>query len=514
MFARSLRMAPVLLLFAATPIWAQFDELVHKVPFTANAIFLVNVDKVLASPVAVNANWKAKHEVAYAAGVTILPANATHAVMAAHFDFESMVSLWETAILHLGKEPSLAAFAKANDGALGTIDGLPVVSTPADAYVVQFEPQIVAAMSPASRQTIGRWIRQTKSSPNPALAPYLWEAYRFANEVGTPIIMAIDLEHVASTEQITEGIRGIELLKNEKLDLAETAKFLAGVRGMMLGVTLKDKPFGKIRVDFNSEIAISPVLAKHLLIQALAAHGAILNELYDWTPAVKEKTFTLEGDMTAGGLRRVFSLFDRPPVIPPKEPETAVVVTTPAPKPDQAEIQATRAYIANVTAMLDDLRNEPRDNPGYSVGQIGVWYDTYARKIDRLSTMYVDKEAADTGYKVAENLRNASRAVREGAATGRIGMNRVPRVYNYYTYNNVYGYAYRWNPWNGGGVFPVGGQETYAVEDIETQKRMRNQARSEARIKSLNEAKSYVDQIYSDLNDVRQRLSQKYQAKF
>jgi hypothetical protein len=369
-------------------------------------------------------------------------------------------------------------------------------------------------MAPASRQTVGRWIRQTKSSPNPAIAPYLWEAYRFANEVGTPIIMAIDLEHVASTEQITEGIRGIELLKKEKIDLAETAKFLTGVRGMMLGVTLKEKPFGKIRVDFNSEISISPVLAKHLLIQALAAHGAILNELYDWTPAVKEKTFTLEGNMTPGGMRRVFSLFDRPPTIPPKEPEAAVVGTSPPPKPEQAEIQATRAYLANVTTMLDDLRNEPRDNPGYSVGQIGVWYDTYARKIDRLSTMYVDKEAADAGYKVAANLRNASRAVREGAGAGRIGMNSVPRAYNYYTYNNVYGYAYRWNPWNGGGIYPVGDQGVVAVEDIETQKRLRNRARSEARIKSLNEAKSYVDQIYSDLTDVRQKLSQKYQANF
>jgi len=504
----------MLLLLATAPLRAQFDELVHKVPFTANAIFLVNVDKVLASPPAVAANWKTKPFASHAAGITILPADASHAVMAAHFDFETMVSLWETAIVRLTGEPSLAAFAKANGGTLGTIDGLPAVATPGDAFVLQFEPQVVAAMAPASRQTVGRWIRQTKSSPNPAMSPYLWEAYRFANEVGTPIIMALDLENVTSTEQITEGIRGIDLLKNEKIDLAETATFLAGVRGMMLGVTLPEKPFGKIRVDFTSDISISPVLAKHLLIQALAAHGAILNELYDWTPAVKGKTFTLEGELTAGGMRRIFSLFDRPPTIPLKATEVEVVSVTPAPKPDQAEIQATRAYLANVTAMLDDLRNEPRDNPGYSVGQIGVWYDTYARKIDRLSTMYVDKEAATSGYKVAENLRNAARAVREGAGVGRIGMNSVPRVWNQFTYNNVYGYAYRWNPFNGGGVYPVGGQQAFAVEDVETEKRMRNKARSEARIKSLNEAKSYVDQIYADLSETRKNLSLKYQVNF
>src|SRR5689334_9671137 len=103
MFPSTTRLARATLafsfLFISAQARAQFDELVHKVPFTANAIFLVNVDTVLASPPAVAANWKTKPLGPSAAGITILPSDATHAVMAAHFDFDTMVSLWESAIL-------------------------------------------------------------------------------------------------------------------------------------------------------------------------------------------------------------------------------------------------------------------------------------------------------------------------------------------------------------------------------------------------------------------------------
>ena len=48
------------------------------------------------------------------------------------------------------------------------------------------------------------------------------------------------------------------------------AKLLAGIRGLTLGVTLADKPFGKVKVDFSDVVDLSPDLAKAMLLQALA----------------------------------------------------------------------------------------------------------------------------------------------------------------------------------------------------------------------------------------------------
>ena len=54
-------------------------------------------------------------------------------------------------------------------------------------------------MTPANRQSVGRWIREVLNQEHPRLSPYLMEAYGFANDRGTPLIMAIDL-HDAVTE--------------------------------------------------------------------------------------------------------------------------------------------------------------------------------------------------------------------------------------------------------------------------------------------------------------------------
>src|SRR5687767_1807384 len=101
-----------------TPTSAQFDELLNKTPATANSIFLINVDKVLQSPAAAAGNWKTKAHEAYATGVTILPPDASQAVLSAHFDLESMTALWEAATMQLKVEPALNKFAQATKGAL------------------------------------------------------------------------------------------------------------------------------------------------------------------------------------------------------------------------------------------------------------------------------------------------------------------------------------------------------------------------------------------------------------
>lgn len=489
-----------------------FEELATKLPSNANALFIVNVDKILSSPAAIAGNWKAKAQDAYAAGVTILPPQASQAILAARFDLETMTPNWEAAVMKLNTEPSLATFAKASKGSLQFVDGQTIVALPGDSYVAQFGPNVVGVHSRTSRQEVARWLRQSKATTAAPLSPYLKEAYGFAEELGTPVILAFDLEDAISHEHVRATIQESETLSKMKLDVEKAVKFLTGVRGATLGVTFRDKPYGKIRVDFGDNVTAPTELAKTLLLESLAVHGASLVELYDWKPTVEGKTFYLEGHLDQGGLRRVFSLFDRPPSLPVKADEGKVASTQQ--KPDDAEIQATKAYLNHISDMLDDLRKKPREYPNYTVGQTGVWYENYARKIERLPTLYVDQGAAEFAMNAASNLRGASQAIRQGSAKGRIGVTSLPAQYKYTTVDWVYGYGSTWTPWGGWGMVPYGNSYTYAQEDYQAERAARTQVKTETRLNSMNEAKDLVSRVEADLGKVRQQMTAKYNTAF
>lgn len=60
----------------------QFDELAKRLPAGANAVVLLNVDKILSSPMGVVEGWKTKHEQRYSAGLSVIPPDALQAIFA------------------------------------------------------------------------------------------------------------------------------------------------------------------------------------------------------------------------------------------------------------------------------------------------------------------------------------------------------------------------------------------------------------------------------------------------
>src|SRR5947209_15085011 len=68
------------------PARAQFRELVDKLPKSANAILLLNVEKAVNSPMGVREGWKKKIEKSYAAGMIRVPPQATNFILASQLD--------------------------------------------------------------------------------------------------------------------------------------------------------------------------------------------------------------------------------------------------------------------------------------------------------------------------------------------------------------------------------------------------------------------------------------------
>lgn len=155
----------------------KFEELVKSLPGKANTLVLLNVDKILFSPVAIRENWKTKHEETYAAGLSMLPPDVKQAVFASELDLSEMSPEWESVVMRIDDEADLPDLARSSGGRLEFIDNHKAVALPTNAYAVQFSGNIVGAMTPTNRQSVGRWIRETDSRVHPDLSPYLTEAF-------------------------------------------------------------------------------------------------------------------------------------------------------------------------------------------------------------------------------------------------------------------------------------------------------------------------------------------------
>ena len=70
--------------------------------------------------------------------------------------------------------------------------------------------------------------------------------------------------------------RSIWRVAQRKLDQLSAA--LASVQGMMLGITVTDQVYGKVKVDFEQGVPLTADQAKPLLLETLSNHGAMIDE--------------------------------------------------------------------------------------------------------------------------------------------------------------------------------------------------------------------------------------------
>ena len=127
-----------------------FQDFISRIPRSANAVVLLNLEKAKNSPLGQKEDWKGKIENAFAAGAARVPPQAARFVLASQIDFDFMEPLWEAAVMDLDEETSLKTLAKARGGTLETIEGLPALALPNDTYLVQLGPKRSA-----------RWRRRT-----------------------------------------------------------------------------------------------------------------------------------------------------------------------------------------------------------------------------------------------------------------------------------------------------------------------------------------------------------------
>jgi len=367
---------------------AQLPQLVTRVPATANAIAIINAQAVRSDQ--------------SAASVIALPEGIEWYLMAAEMDFEYMQPLWEVAVAYLPEGLVMKDVAARSGGRLDRLAGSQAVERPNDSYVVSFGPRVVGAMSPANRQNVIRWVRESKVRKAAQFSPFLAEAVQVAGDGANPLVIAFDLAGLLAPAEVSFALESSQALADAAVDVEQAAKIVAGVVGVRLEIELKDPPQARLWLEFEEDPSPLAEVAKPLLVEILTKRGARIESLPHWKVRSEQQAIVLEGQLSPGGLRRVHSLLSGP-VGPWTKPANDY------PSAENVVAEASRDYFQAVTGYLNDLF--VGDLQPQSMHQISVWVERYARKIQDLDATHVDPDVKSFAADVVMSLREIGSVV-------------------------------------------------------------------------------------------------------
>src|SRR5262245_6358981 len=474
------------LLVLVNPVEAQFDELAAKIPSSANAAALLDVQKLLQTPLAAREGWKDKHDQAFAAGLVAIAPDTQRLILAAEFNYEFMKPTWEVGIADFAEPRTLANIARHTKGTLDPVGDTPAVALRDNSYCVQFGPQRLGVISPANRQSVARWLRELAARSAPALSPYL-KGTLVASET-SQIVIAFDLQDAIPPDVIRAKLTTSAAVSAKKIDIDAAAKALAGIRGAVLEVAVTDGAFGRLMVHFRGDASALAPAAQPLLIEILGDMGARIDDIESWKATSESQRLVFSGPLSKNGMKRVFSLID--------SPISALIASDKAVASAQSQGdpqgQATLQYYRAVTSLRDDLREKKEDAKTF--GQYALWLDNWARRIDRLPILNVDPEMLKYGQYVAARMRDASLALKGvGIQSATIS-------------SNVYG------GFSGGAYWAGVGYSNFAAwrEDDSD----RRAARSQLRGQGAQTALQIAQEVENETSKIRQAMASKYKINF
>lgn len=481
----------------ARPASGQFEELLKKVPASPNVIVVLNAEKIFASEVAMEGGWKQQYGSTFADTPLLMPPSAQQFVLAADLDLARLLPRWQAAVMRLSINPSKELIARNIGGEPSELAGLDVISTANGGMIVRFEPNIFGLRQPGDRQTMSRWIREAKSNSG-SLSPYLQAAANVPDRVGTEIIMALDLTDAVSPDRVKERVSQSEVLQNSSIDQKAATQALASLRGLTLGARVTTRVHGVLRIDFDRDVTVLADVAKPLFLETLGEAGATIDEFAEWDVKVNGKRISLEGDLTQDGLRRLFSFLEID--------ATAVhgdEATTPSSDDPQApavDAYTSLNYFQSVNRYLFDLKRERGASSYYT---IAVWFDKYARRIDRLPILHVDKDLVDYGKRTVGQLRNCVDAIRgAGISSGARSAQITGSTYagydgNYYDPYTLFGNA--------------SSRAQAQVGAVEAERRA---IRAQEQGQSSMDVRGIIRQIEDDTSNIRRQMTERYNIEF
>jgi hypothetical protein len=402
----------LLLLTAAESAVASYMDLLRRAPDSANTLILIDVERMLNSPIAMKEKWRDKANSAAASQSESLhfPINSQRYMLASKLNFVSdFENIWDVALIETINEVGLPYLAKMEGGYLDKVDGQEIAYSPRNAFFVSLKPTILGVSFPANRQDLGRWLRAVKRRDEPQVSDYLRDAVTLAHGKNH-IVAAFDFEDLLTSRQVRDRLHSAESIAGKEVDLDVLTKVLTSLKGVTITVEATDRLNGKIQVDFAESPTPLKEVAKALIFEALEKRGMMLDdEIRNWAIRFEAKAVTLEGRLSAKGLRLLTNLIPIPAeTLGLPEANTQAGTTNPGSanpaSTEDTKVTTSKKYFQHITLLLDTLRSEVSESKSAILTR--RFLDKGALEIDRLPVLNVDEDLIAYGSGVASTLRN------------------------------------------------------------------------------------------------------------
>ncbi len=504
-----------LALSAGTPVQPPpKNELLNKLPDWANALVVVNLKDILASPFAQKEQWDKFLPLDILGGSVPLPKNAETSVLAAHLEPGTLKSQRDLALIQGGPFPAFKDLVKIENGSEETIAGVPAIFSPKNCYIVSFLPKQLAIVSPAHRQDTARWIRFAQANTEPALSSYLRQAHAAIAD-GYHIVIALDMHDAIDLNMVKRYLAQSPLLKGKKIDIDALARVLTSSRGIRIGVRFDQGIKATLAADFADNIKPFSAVLPALVMASLADMGGELDEFPVNNAAIQDKAFLISSTLTTKGLRKLMQLV--PPVSGPAIAANELPNPNKAPAVDNG-VQLSQRYFKSIRDIANDVHNTADQKNDMILAAMS--YEKAASRIDILAVAGIDEElvkfstfASSKLRAIADALRNAiveANAVESGRKV------RVQVIPGYYMGSYNLG---PWNPNNPGDPFSPQGlyirpyivPPTYNVQtnDAELQGKQ-----AEALAKGTKKRLELWRQLSDESANIRKKMTLKYKVEF
>lgn len=374
------------------------------VPDSCNAVAVINVRKVLNSPLGRRAKWSDKVRQAYAEGLLSAPPWVRQVIRATTLGAASHGESAVYSLYTMDQQSVIPQIAKHEMAPVEKIGGKFAVRSPRGVIFIQLASGLLGSLQPSDRSIAARWVRVGAETHKPQLSSYLREAIDASEN--SSILLAVDLAGSIDQQRAQKWFsarsrdgksRGIED------DAQQLAALFVSLQGARIAVNVTDSITGRLQLDFGSSVGPRVEAVKAAVLQWLDDAGARVHLLADAKARASGNSFILESPLDDRALHRIVSFIQSPHPLGAAEP----LGNAESVKPNA--IGSARYYDA-VLQLLKSL--DRRNQSAQDYEKTAYWHESAAHKIDSLATIGVDPELATWGRDVSANLRALAASLR------------------------------------------------------------------------------------------------------
>ena len=390
---------------------AQFSDDARWVPSGANCVVLVSGERIFSSELAKNQSWSDINAGAFDRGTSVLPPKVERMVVASQFDLSYLTPIWTVSVISLDSKFGLSDIAAKRNRPLDSVAERNALVLPSDVYLVQLDNDSLGAMVPADRQQLTRWV-ESASNRSAIQSSYISEAFAFADR-NSDITIAFDLNSAVSSDAARTSFMNFDSIRPANVERAAMAA--SRLRGFMLGITIRDKVYAALRVDFLPGTVGVDLFNKATIIEALENRGVMIDEINDWEFSREAGTLMLKGTLSESGLRQINSLVAQP--VQSIFRGIGSEVASPSDSQSNNPEVATRRYLNRIELIFQDFDLFLRRQNRQAIHGFQRWFSANAEQIDMLPTENVNPEILEFGARVSEGFRDISQILIEARAS-------------------------------------------------------------------------------------------------